>query len=217
MSESENRSTQRRQLASAGRAGPSSRRTPRTAVGVERRDRGGRASDESAFSGAYHRHLAAVSAYVIRRCSGGDSGDIVSETFLIAWRRWAEVPAEPETRPWLIGVARNLLSNENRRRWRQDRLVRAASDHLTPALHHIRTDTRVAERTVLDAALQTLSEEDQELVLGTAWDGLTTAEMAIVLGISAPSARQRLHRARRRLRLALAERDIETPIERTTA
>lgn len=161
-------------------------------------------SDHAAFTAVYHRHLASVASYVARRCDSADAADVVSETFATAWRRWADIPGEPETRPWLIGVARNLLSNDRRRRRRQTRLVKTASDHLAPAIQQLYFENNIEDRSWLQSALGTLSELDRELILGTAWDGLTAAEMAAIVGISHESARQRIHRARNKLRYTLA-------------
>jgi RNA polymerase sigma-70 factor (ECF subfamily) len=55
-----------------------------------------------------------------------------------------------------------------------------------------------AQRRRLRSALHTLSDSDRELLLLVAWEGLTSAEAAAVLGISKVAARSRLHRARHR-------------------
>jgi hypothetical protein len=55
----------------------------------------------------YDRHGRDVLAYALRRASPDDAADAVADTFLVAWRRLAEVPAEPEARLWLYGVARS--------------------------------------------------------------------------------------------------------------
>ena len=66
-----------------------------------------------------------------------------------------------------------------------------------------------AQRRRLRAALCTLSEPDRELLLLVAWEGLTSAEAAEVLGISKVAARSRLHRARHRALQALhADHDL---------
>jgi RNA polymerase sigma-70 factor, ECF subfamily len=59
---------------------------------------------------------------------------------------------------------------------------------------------------VLRAALASLSDRDQEVLRPVAWDGLTPAELAVVLGCTPVAARTRLHRASARLaaRLGIA-------------
>ncbi|MEM7342127.1 MAG: sigma-70 family RNA polymerase sigma factor [Actinomycetota bacterium] len=179
-----------------------SRTTGSRALGVP--EHGSASVARAAFAASYRRHLGPVTAYVARRRAHDQVADIVSETFVVAWRRWPDVPSEPATRPWLIGVARNLMANEDRRRYRQDRLVQAVAGHLVVMVDHLQPEQPYETRSWLVEALKTLPADDVELVLGTTWDGLSHAEMATVLGISPQAARQRLRRARRRLRRALA-------------
>src|SRR5439155_83532 len=63
----------------------------------------------------------AVFAYARRRATKDEADDVVSETFLVAWRRFDELPAEPL--PWLIGTARKVLANRRRSDDRRDALV----------------------------------------------------------------------------------------------
>jgi len=78
-----------------------------------------------------------------------------------------------------------------------------------------------AQRRRLRIALCSLSEPDRELLLLVAWEGLTSAEAAEVLGISKVAARSRLHRARRRALHALHGNDglsaVTTPATREEA
>ena len=64
---------------------------------------------------------------------------------------------------------------------------------------HVRAD--------LAEALAQLPPQDREVLLLAAWEGLTSNEVATVLGIRASAARVRLHRARKRLRATLATHD----------
>ena len=58
---------------------------------------------ETRFEALFDAHREAVRAYMWRR-DPELADDVTAETFLVAWRRLADVPAEPL--PWLIGVAR---------------------------------------------------------------------------------------------------------------
>ncbi len=147
----------------------------------------------------YERYSPQISAYAARRAKHGDAADVVAETFLTAWRRHEDVPAEPETLPWLYGVARKVLANqrrsENRRKHLHDRL---RSETPTSCSSTCRLESSEQfERMVI--ALDDLSEEDAELLRLTAWEGLTPSEIASIMGIEANAARQRLFRARGRL------------------
>jgi RNA polymerase sigma factor (sigma-70 family) len=165
------------------------------------------ASADSLLEDAYRSTGSAVLGYALRRsASREDALDVVAETFATAWRRRADLPVDPdEIRPWLFGIARRCLANTVRGSNRAARLgerLAAAFDETgavvpDPAASH-GEDGRVHE------ALALLSPDDRELVTLIAWEGLTPAEAAEVLGIPAGTARVRLHRARPRLRAALS-------------
>ncbi len=64
------------------------------------------------FEQVFRDHQAAVRAYALRRVDEARAQDAVSETFLIAWRRFDVLPAEPL--PWLFGTTRRVLANQRR-------------------------------------------------------------------------------------------------------
>ena len=67
------------------------------------------------FRHVYAEHFDRVLGYALRRVARPeDAADVVSETFLVAWRRLGDVPEEPRTRLWLYGVARRVLANQRR-------------------------------------------------------------------------------------------------------
>jgi RNA polymerase sigma-70 factor (ECF subfamily) len=63
----------------------------------------------------------------------------------------------------------------------------------------------VSDTEPIRSALATLGPADREILRLCGWEELTPEEIAAVLGISRIAARSRLHRARRRLRAALAD------------
>lgn len=124
--------------------------------------------------------------------------------FLIAWRRRAIAPDEPDLRPWLFKVARNVLRNHHRGAARRMRLHERLRAHGTTDVVKQPPEQSDTDA-VLRWALTRLREPDREILRLTAWEGCTTDELATVLGCSANVAAVRLHRARRRLRKVLAE------------
>lgn len=159
------------------------------------------------FEQVYRTSGTAVLGYALRRtASREDALDVVAETFATAWRRRSDMPAEPdEARPWLFGIARRCLANAARRTDRAGRLGErlagafASGDVPDPAvLHEQSVETQLMRR-----ALAQLSDDDRELVTLIAWEGMTPAGAATVLGLSTGTARVRLHRARTRLRAHL--------------
>src|SRR3954454_11411469 len=75
---------------------------------------------EERFNGLHERHFEAIRRYAFRRAPAL-ADDIVSETFLVLWRRIDEVPQN--ARPWLFGVARNARLNLQRSSRRQHALA----------------------------------------------------------------------------------------------
>jgi len=131
-----------------------------------------------------------------RGLTGPDAEDLVAQVLEVAWRRIDEVPAD-DALPWLYAVAHNIWRNQARRdRRRADLLVRFRASF--PALAAA-DSVGSFEPGALRAALGCLSEADQEVLRLVAWDGLTPAQLAPVLGCSPVAARTRLHRARARL------------------
>jgi RNA polymerase sigma-70 factor, ECF subfamily len=155
---------------------------------------------ESLFD-AHHR---ALLAYAARRLPTlADAEDVVAEVFLVAWRRLDDVPAGDEARLWLYGVARNTIANQRRgltRRVRlQTRLEQTAERPMT-AVPVPDSDAGAALE-----ALSRLSASDQELLRLVAWEELSHAEIAEVMGISVNAVAIRLHRARARFEQALVK------------
>lgn len=66
--------------------------------------------DAAAFAAAYRVLAPQVRGYARRQVPDGLAEDVVSETFLVVWRRWREAPRDPEQlRPWVFGVARHKI------------------------------------------------------------------------------------------------------------
>jgi RNA polymerase sigma factor (sigma-70 family) len=114
--------------------------------------------------------------------------------------------AHPDARPWLYGIASNLISQHRRAEQRRYRAMgRAGSDEVSES-HADRVATRLdaqARRGPLAAALAGISKKDRDVLLLVAWADLTCEEVGRALGIPAGTARSRLHRARKQIRAAL--------------
>lgn len=140
----------------------------------------------------------ALLSYFRRRVTvQADAADLVAETYLILWRRIGAVPDGTENaRAWAFGVARGVLANYSRGVRRRLALAdRLRSELETRPPQIVAVDGQVAQH--LLAGLDPL---DRELLTLTHWDGLTLNEAAAALGLTASTARVRMHRARKRLR-----------------
>lgn len=152
----------------------------------------------------FEAHHRALLAYAARRSPTlADAEDVVAEVFLVAWRRLDEVPAGDEARPWLFGVARNTIGNQRRGLTRRSRLVSRLEQTADRPLAAAPAPTPDTEP-VLEA-LSRLSRSDQELLRLVAWEELSHADIAAVLGISVNAVAIRLHRARARFEQALVK------------
>jgi RNA polymerase sigma-70 factor, ECF subfamily len=143
--------------------------------------------------------------YFARRGALNDADELAAEVFMIAWRK---LPDDLEkARPWLFGVARKVLGNARRTHERRRALDLPVehddgSERSPPVSTH---SGPIAMRIDLRRAWNRLSNADQEILALTAWEGLTAAEAAEVLGIRRSGAAMRLSRARERLRGLLTD------------
>jgi RNA polymerase sigma-70 factor (ECF subfamily) len=152
------------------------------------------------FEALYVAHSAPVTRYARRRADEQTAADVVSEVFVVAWRRLDDVPED--ALPWLLGCARRVLWHHHRAEQRRGRLF----DRLKSATPRVVVSLELPD-TMLASGLATLSERDREVLLLTAWEGLTTDQAAKVLGCSPQAFRVRAHRARQRLADAMNELD----------
>jgi RNA polymerase sigma factor (sigma-70 family) len=156
------------------------------------------------FETLFETHHRALLAYAARRCPTlADAEDVVAEVFMVAWRRLDEVPPGEDARPWLFGVARNTIGNQRRGLTRRTRLVTRLEQAAERSPATVPAPTPETEP-VLEA-LSRLSQTDQELLRLVAWEELSHAEIAEVLGISVNAVAIRLHRARARFDQALVK------------
>ena len=163
---------------------------------------------QARFEEIYRVYADRVHAYARRRTNASTADDVVAEVFLVVWRRLDQVPEDPL--PWLLGAARRVVAN----RRRSDGRAAALHDRLSGSGGLVEPGAAPADDTVL-RAMACLGEEDRELLLLIAWEGLTQAEVAEALGLRRGTVAVRVHRARRRLAEALAalDDDLWTAIE----
>lgn len=163
---------------------------------------------EDRFNALYRAHYGAILRYARRRTDQDTAHDVVAETFLIAWRRLAAVPADSgQVEPWLYGVARRVLANADRSQRRTQRIT-ARLWHETQDAQEPDPATGISECARLAQALEHLTETDQEALRLIGWEELDLAGAAVAMGCSRSAKAVRLHRARRRLERVL--RAIET-------
>jgi RNA polymerase sigma-70 factor (ECF subfamily) len=164
-------------------------------------------ADPSAFGEIFDRHGATMLRFLGRRVGREVAEDLLGELFRVAFeRRGAFDARSASARPWLYGIATNLL----RREWRAEaRRLRATARLLarreSPSTAGRRevgaADARVLWRRVADATAS-LPDEERDALLLFAWEELGYGDIAAALGVPVGTVRSRLHRARARLREA---------------
>jgi RNA polymerase sigma-70 factor, ECF subfamily len=157
-------------------------------------------TDEQRFERLYAGSYDAVARYLLARTDRDSASDVLGRTFEIAWRRLADVPAEPL--PWLLGVARRVLAEQRRALGRRDALIARMSETVAESSED-HAEALVARDLIL-STLSTLTPLQRETLLLIVWDGLSQREAAEAMGCSRSAVAVRVHRARRELRAALA-------------
>jgi RNA polymerase sigma factor (sigma-70 family) len=163
--------------------------------------------DPEQFAALFDRHADEMHRYAARRLGLDDAADVVSEVFLIAFRKRAGYDvSRPDARPWLYGISARVISQHLRADGRRARALAATAaprpaelpvDDITDRI------TAAQLRPRLLSVLDQLPVADRELVLLVAWAGLSYEEAARALEIPQGTVRSRLHRARARIRRAL--------------
>lgn len=152
--------------------------------------------DAQRFTRMYDESRQRVWAYAVSRAGRQVADEVVSETFAIAWRRLDDVPDPPL--PWLLVVARNVLRDNIRAEVRRESLGAELRSWVEEDVADAVTD-----RLGVLKALSSLSDEDREILILVAWQGLSPRDAAHVVGCSTAAFRVRLHRARKRLAQAM--------------
>ena len=167
--------------------------------------------DPEQFTELFRRHAPHIQRYVVRRLGPDLADDIVAETFLLAFRQRDRYDlARTDARPWLYGIATNLIGHHRRSEIRQYRaLARTGADPVTESFTD-RVDDRVSAEVAsrrLAAALARLSAELRDTMLLAAWSDLSYEQIAVALGVPTGTVRSRLSRARSKLRQTMGDVD----------
>ncbi|MEV7570986.1 RNA polymerase sigma factor [Streptomyces tanashiensis] len=180
-----------------------------------------RAGDPAALGEAYDEHARVLYHYAYRVCGDRAAAeDVVSAAFLEAWRCRGKVHADGGSlRPWLLGIATNIMRGAAREARRRDAaLARIPERGVLPDF----ADDVLARMTdgeqirAARAALGKLKRREREVFTLVVWAGLDYAAAGEALGIPVGTVRSRLSRARERLR-KLAEAELRAGRRRERA
>jgi RNA polymerase sigma-70 factor (ECF subfamily) len=148
---------------------------------------------------------ALVRAFAAWTGDAATADDLAQETLLAAWTSSRQPERAEAWRPWLFGVARNILL-----RWRRDmaqhgRRVASAPEserHLLAAATSDDLEALLRREDIvdlLDAALGCLPQDTRRALLLKYIDDLPQAEIAARMGIHEKALEGRLHRGKRAL------------------
>ena len=156
------------------------------------------------FALIFDRHASTIHAYAARRAGRPVADDVMAETFLIAFERRRSFDVDrTSARPWLYGIASNLLGRHARQEERQWRAyARHAGDagsveHESGAVARLDAARALAQ---MSAVVRRLDVVDRDVLLLYAWADLTYDQIAQALNLPVGTVRSKLHRVRTRLR-----------------
>jgi RNA polymerase sigma-70 factor (ECF subfamily) len=176
-----------------------------------------------AFVAVVQRHEAAIHGFLSRRAGRHVADDLLGEVWVRAFAgRGSYDLSYRDARPWLYGIARNVL----RAHWRASVTADAASgsdvagagskpEEVADPWDDIvdRLDSAALARALV-SAVRALPPAEREVLLLVAWEQLSPAEAAVALGVPPGTARSRLHRARAKLRCTLAGTDLNAEVSK---
>jgi RNA polymerase sigma-70 factor (ECF subfamily) len=164
------------------------------------------AGSADAFAEVYDRHAAAVYRWARSRV-GEHAADLTAETFARAWlsRGAFRDRAEGSARPWLLGIAQNILRDSLRRARIEDRARAKLGLPLEVAADpgYELVDERLSVPEAALKALAELPETDREVLDLRVVEGRPYHEIAAQLRCTPVAARLRVSRALRRLNIAI--------------
>lgn len=155
------------------------------------------------FAVIFDRHFDSIHAYIQRRTGRDLADELAAQAFLIAFdQRACYDPSYPNARPWLFGIASNLLHHQRREETRRLKAYgRTGVDPIADAFEGVEARLDASNRgRELAGALARLSAEELDVLLLYAWAELSYAEIARALEIPIGTVRSRLSRARSRVR-----------------
>ncbi|MGI5268100.1 RNA polymerase sigma factor [Nonomuraea sp. CA-218870] len=173
--------------------------------------------DPEGFAVLFTRHAPALKRYAVRRLGAEAAEDVVAETFVAAFRQRARYDlTRPDARPWLYGIATNLIGRHRRSEVALYQvLARTGVDPVTEPFTdgvESRVDASGA-RAALAGALARLPAGHRDVLLLVTWGGLSYWEAAAALGVPVGTVRSRMNRAREKLRRSLPDIDPTTTYE----
>jgi len=174
-----------------------------------------------AFGVIFDRHGSTLLRFLARRVDPAEAEDLLGEVFRIAFERRSAFERDRDSaRPWLYGIAANVVAKHHRSEARRFRaMARVPAEQLLdddPAERAVAAADAGARWTRVMDAIGTLPEAERQVLLLVAWEELSYEEIALALGIPVGTVRSRLSRGRARLAALTRARDSITDVPLTS-
>jgi RNA polymerase sigma-70 factor (ECF subfamily) len=162
----------------------------------------GRTRRRPAFDEVFEEEFHGIHRYLARRFESGAADDLTAEVFAAAFRTFAAWDDSRPVRPWLYGIAANVVKHH----WRRERRMLRAYARVaqSPTFHEAGPPVGPLDSDVASVSLATalaeLRREEREVLLLHAWADLSDSEIAYALSIPIGTVKSRLSRARERVR-----------------
>jgi RNA polymerase sigma factor (sigma-70 family) len=161
--------------------------------------------DPACFGALFDRHATLLYRYLVRRVGADDAEALLGDVFRIAFeKRDAYDCTRPNARPWLYGIATNLLARHRRSEARRIRATARLLAHQSPADDPM--DRVVATVDATDIwprvaeAIEHLPDGERDALMLYVWEELRYQEIADALAVPIGTVRSRINRARQTLR-----------------
>jgi RNA polymerase sigma factor (sigma-70 family) len=169
-------------------------------------------SDPAAFAVIFDRHASSLHRFLARRVEPADADSLLGDVFRIAFERRASFDTARESaRPWLYGIATNLIARHRRCEARRLRAMASLASRRSDGAPDVVGDRAAQsldaanEWSMLVDAIDVLPDPERHTLMLYVWEDLSYEDIAAALDVPVGTVRSRLNRARRRLR------DVQDP------
>jgi RNA polymerase sigma-70 factor (ECF subfamily) len=157
------------------------------------------------FGTIFDRHATVLQRYLVRRLGPDDADGLLADVFRVAFERRASYDLDrPTARPWLYGIATNLLAKHRRGEARRIQATARLVARQLPAPDEAEAVTGAVDAADqwqrVAVAISLLPSAERDVLSLHVWEELSYEDIAAAVGIPVGTVRSRLNRARRRLR-----------------
>ncbi|MFQ5572163.1 MAG: RNA polymerase sigma factor [Rhodothermales bacterium] len=162
------------------------------------------AGDEQAFSELYDRFHRRTLRYLQGLLDEQAAQDVQQEVWLTVFQKIAMLANPNGFRTWLYRTTRHRAIDFLRREKRQSDLLKAVEDDLADvSIRLVDEPLPPPGSPYLDAAMARLSSTHRDVLILRFWEGMSYAEIALIVGCSIGTVRSRIHHAKRNIKNAL--------------